>query len=158
MSDSLTTLENLGCSRSPREKMTQNCWIATAALEAVRFSLSEMEQDYWFHLCFLLRAGSLKKWRRQVWAGARSRSPRQQLDSVIERLVVVTVQTRNRYGLCGLFGRPDAVENCNEDAAATCETKVDQSKAKAGKGERGNVKAISTHIELMMWGDPREKG
>ena len=27
---------------------------------------------------------------------------------------------------------------------------VDQSKAKAGKGERGNVKAISTHIELMV--------
>lgn len=48
----------------------------------------------------------------------------------------------------GLFGRPDAVENYNVAAAATCETKVDQSKAKAGKGE--NVKAISTHIELMI--------
>lgn len=59
MSDSLTTLENLGC-RSPRE-VTQNCWIATAAFKAVRFSLSEMEQDYGLHLCFLLRAGSLKK-------------------------------------------------------------------------------------------------
>lgn len=46
MSDSLTTLGNLGCGRSHREKVTRNCWIATAALEAVRFSLSEMEQDY----------------------------------------------------------------------------------------------------------------
>lgn len=63
---------------------------------------------------------------------------------------MVTVHTRKRHGLCGLFGGPDAVDNYNEDAAATCETKVDQSKAKAGKGERGNVKAISTHTELMM--------
>ena len=63
---------------------------------------------------------------------------------------MVTVQTRNRHGLCGQFGRPDAVDNYNEDAAATSETKVDQGKAKAGKGERGNVKAISTHIELMV--------
>lgn len=31
MSDSLTTLENLGCSRSPREKVTWNWWIATAS-------------------------------------------------------------------------------------------------------------------------------
>lgn len=46
MSDGLTTLENLGCSRSLRENVTRNCWLATAALEAVRFSLSEMEQDY----------------------------------------------------------------------------------------------------------------
>lgn len=50
----------------------------------------------------------------------------------------------------GLFGRPDTVENYIEAAAATCETKVDQSKVKAGKRERGNVKAVSTHIELMM--------
>lgn len=46
MSDSLTTLENLGCSRSLREKVTRNCWLATGAVEAVRFSLSEVEQDY----------------------------------------------------------------------------------------------------------------
>lgn len=58
----------------------------------------------------------------------------------------------------GLFRRPDAVENYNEAAAATCETKVDQSKTKAGKGERGNEKAVSTHIELMMRGDAGEKG
>lgn len=31
MSDSLTTLENLGHSRSPKEKVTWNRWIATAS-------------------------------------------------------------------------------------------------------------------------------
>lgn len=38
---------------------------------------------------------------------------------------MVTVQTSNGHRLCGLFGRLDAVENYNEDAAATCETKED---------------------------------
>lgn len=46
MSDSLITLENPDCSRSPREKVMWSCWVATAALEAVRFSLLETEQDY----------------------------------------------------------------------------------------------------------------
>lgn len=65
---------------------------------------------------------------------------------------MVTVQTRSRHGLCGLFGRPGAVEGCNEAsaAAATHGTKVDQSKAKARKGERGDVKAISTHVEQIL--------
>lgn len=31
MSDSLTTLENLGRNRSPKEKVTWNHWIATAS-------------------------------------------------------------------------------------------------------------------------------
>lgn len=58
-----------------------------------------------------------------------------------ERLVtvMVTVQTKSRHGLCGLFGRPDAEEGCNEAAAAaTHGTRVDQSKVKARKGERGS--------------------
>lgn len=58
---------------------------------------------------------------------------------------MVTVQTRNRHGLCGQFGRPDAVDNYNEDAAATSETKVDQSKAKAGKGERQCESNLNSH-------------
>lgn len=46
----------------------------------------------------------------------------------------------------GLFGRPDTVENYNEAAAATCETKVDQSKAKAGKwGERQRESGLNSH-------------
>lgn len=50
-------------------------------------------------------------------------------------MVMVTVQTRSRHGLCGLSGRPGAAEDWNE-AAATHGTKVDQSKVKARKGER----------------------
>lgn len=46
MSDSLTILWKLGCSRSPQEKVTLNPWIVTAAIEAFRFSLLEMEFDY----------------------------------------------------------------------------------------------------------------
>lgn len=65
-------------------------------------------------------------------------------------MVMVTVQTRSRHGLCGLSGRPGAAEDWNEAAAAIHGTKVDQSKVKARKGERGDAKAISTHRELMM--------
>lgn len=61
---------------------------------------------------------------------------------------MVTVQTRNGHGLCGLFGRLDAVENYNEDAAATVRPKW--TRARPRQKGRGNVKAISTHIELMM--------
>lgn len=60
---------------------------------------------------------------------------------------------------CGLFGRPDAVEDYDEAAAAaTHGAKVDQSKAKAGKGGRGDVRMISTHIVLVMREELREKG
>lgn len=63
-------------------------------------------------------------------------------------MVMVTVQTRNRHELCGVFGRSNTLEDCNEAAAATHRTKVDQSKAKARKG--GHVKAILPHIELTL--------
>lgn len=63
-------------------------------------------------------------------------------------MVMVTVQTRNRHELCGVFGKSNTLEDCNEAAAATHRTKVDQSKAKARKG--GHVKAILRHIELTL--------